>query len=74
MEQQVQDGKDDASDTANEEPQNQDGRPERAKEANHEVTEEGMQGERAAIQASDKEFPDHQSLEAIFLDLEPDTE
>ena len=33
-----------------------------------------MQDDRVSIQASDGEFPEHHSLEAIFFDLEPDTE
>ena len=73
-EQQVQDGGRGVSDGAHEEPQNQDGGLERAEEANRDVTEERMQDHRVSTQASDGEFPEHQSLEAILFDPEPDTE
>ena len=40
----------------------------------HDVTEECIQGGRLSIQASDGEFPEHHSLDAIFSDPESDTE
>ena len=73
-EQQVRDGGCGVSDGGHEEPQNQDGGFERAEEANRDVTEEHMQDDKASIQASDGEFPEHHSLEAIFFDPDPDME
>ena len=69
-EQQVQDGGRSVSDGLHVEPQIQDGGLDRAEEANHDVS----QDDRVSIQASDGEFPEHHSLQAIFFDPEPDTE
>ena len=73
-EQQAQDGRRGVSDGAHGEPQILDGGLERAEEANSDVTEEHLQDGRVSIQAGNGEFPEHQSLEAIFFDPEPDTE
>ena len=73
-EQEVQDGGRGVSDGVDEEPQIQDGGLDRAEEANRDVSEERLQDDRVSIQASDGEFPEHHSLEAIFFDPEPDTE
>ena len=43
----------------------------RAEETNRDVSEERLQDDRVSIQASDGEFPEHHSLEAIFFDPEP---
>ena len=73
-EQQVQDGGRGVSDGAHEEPHTHNSGLERAEEANSDVTEECMQDGRVSIQASDGEFSEDQSLEAIFFDPEPDME
>ena len=73
-EQQVQDGGRGVSDGVHEEPQAQHGGLDRAEETNRDVSEERLQNDRVLIQASDGEFPEHHSLEAIFFDPEPDIE
>ena len=73
-EQQVQDGGRGVSDGVHEEPQTQHGGLDRAEETNRDVSEERLQDDRVSIQASDGEFPEHHSLEAIFFDPEPDIE
>ena len=70
---QVQDGSRSVSDK---EPQNQHGGLDRAEETNSDVSEDRLQDNGVSIQASDQasdgEFPEHHSLEAIFFDPEPD--
>ena len=73
-EQQVQDGGRGVTDRVHKEPHIQDDSLDRAEEANCDVSEECLQDDRVSIQASDGEFPEHHSLEAMFLDPEPDTE
>ena len=61
-------------DGVHEGPQIQHGGLGKAEEASCDVSEERFQDDRVLIQASDREFPDHHSLEAIFFHPEPDTE
>ena len=73
-EQQVQDGRCGVSNRVHEKPQIQHGSLGRAEETNCNVSEERLQDDRVLIQASEGEFPEHHSLEAIFFDPEPDIE
>ena len=68
-EQQVQDGGHSVNDGVHEELQTQHGGLDRSEETNRDVSEERLQDDRVSIQASDGEFPEHHSLEAIFSTL-----
>ena len=71
-EEQVQDGSRGVIDRVHEEPQTQHGGLDRTEETNRNVSEDRLQDDGVSIQASDGEFPEHHSLEAIFFNPEPD--